>query len=236
MADDTLIRPISDQSERRWTVTLDGLPVQHVTLLKIEHPRFGTLAYGVTPTGYDGWSFHEVGGGGAVVVPFVILDGDVYVAVVKQVRHNQGGPVWNVPRGFIEPGENHANAARRELVEETGYQRGPMNLEALEGDPANPNSAFFETSNPEEGVKFFALEAPAADVQHAGEEIVFQSRALSPDTAPRYAEMIAEARFIHWTSAARLGDMFTVAAVSRLLAHLHDAGRVTVSVGARHGQ
>lgn len=43
------------------------------------------------------------------------------VALVRQYRHGLGDVSWELPAGALEPGEAPLAAARRELLEETGY-------------------------------------------------------------------------------------------------------------------
>jgi ADP-ribose pyrophosphatase len=44
------------------------------------------------------------------------------VVLVRQYRHATGRAVWEVPAGKIDPGEDPAASAARELEEETGYR------------------------------------------------------------------------------------------------------------------
>jgi len=44
------------------------------------------------------------------------------VVLVRQYRHSTGRAVWEVPAGKIDPGEDPAACAKRELEEETGYR------------------------------------------------------------------------------------------------------------------
>lgn len=56
--------------------------------------------------------------GGAVVVP--LLD-DGKVMMVQQLRYPFGKHILELPAGKLSPGEDPAEAARRELEEETGW-------------------------------------------------------------------------------------------------------------------
>ena len=50
----------------------------------------------------------------ATKVPRVLLD--------RQYRHAANDYLWELPAGRIDPGENELQAAKRELIEETGYR------------------------------------------------------------------------------------------------------------------
>jgi ADP-ribose pyrophosphatase len=56
---------------------------------------------------------------GSVVVMPVLPGGRV--VLIRQYRHATGGYLWEVVAGRIERGESPRAAARRELLEETGY-------------------------------------------------------------------------------------------------------------------
>ncbi len=57
---------------------------------------------------------------GSVVLLPVLPDGRI--VLVRQYRHATGGHLWELVAGRIEPGESPIAAARRELIEETGYR------------------------------------------------------------------------------------------------------------------
>ncbi len=49
-----------------------------------------------------------------------LTDGDELV-LIEQWRQGVLGTTWEIPGGMVDPGEDAARAARRELLEETGY-------------------------------------------------------------------------------------------------------------------
>jgi ADP-ribose pyrophosphatase len=57
---------------------------------------------------------------GSVVVLPVFKDGSVLL--IRQYRHSVGEFLWELVAGRKEPNESPAAAARRELIEETGYR------------------------------------------------------------------------------------------------------------------
>jgi ADP-ribose pyrophosphatase len=44
------------------------------------------------------------------------------VLLERQYRHAAGGYTWELPAGSMDPGESELTAAKRELLEETGYR------------------------------------------------------------------------------------------------------------------
>jgi ADP-ribose pyrophosphatase len=56
---------------------------------------------------------------GSVVVLPIFKDGRILL--IRQYRHSVGEFLWELVAGRKEPGETPLNAARRELIEETGY-------------------------------------------------------------------------------------------------------------------
>lgn len=204
------------QEKRGWQLFLNELLVSVVESLRLVHTRFGTLEYGLTKGGWDGWTFHELGGGGSVIVPYANINGQLFVGLVWQNRPNQGGNVWNVPRGFLAFGENHFGSAVQELEQEVGYRS--MELRLLEGKPMNPNSAFFVTEG-DEGVRAYALEIREDELVNNGADgWAFNPQILKPIS--KSAELIFGCRFFPWEQATEVGDMFTLAAIARLRASI----------------
>ena len=52
------------------------------------------------------------------VIPLTAVDD---VVMIHQFRHGTGEITLEIPGGMVDPGEDPAEAARRELLEETGY-------------------------------------------------------------------------------------------------------------------
>ncbi len=85
-----------------------------------------------------------------LVHPFYRLDADAWVNVVpltpagelvmvRQYRHGSASFTLEIPGGVVDPGEQPAEAAARELLEETGYRAAHVRPI---GD-VNPNPALF---------------------------------------------------------------------------------------------
>lgn len=58
-------------------------------------------------------------GGSAVMMP---VDKKKRILLVRQYRLPAQQYLWELPAGRLDPGETPLNAARRELIEETGYR------------------------------------------------------------------------------------------------------------------
>ena len=77
---------------------------------------------GVTERDWE--AVERVGCDGIVgIVPFTD-DGEV--VMIRQFRPPLNGHVIELPAGLCDPGEKQENAARRELIEETGYSAGQL--------------------------------------------------------------------------------------------------------------
>jgi 8-oxo-dGTP pyrophosphatase MutT (NUDIX family) len=70
------------------------------------------------------------------VVP-VTADGQI--VMVRQYRHGLGHATLEIPGGLVDPGESPADTAARELLEETGYRAGRIELLGT----VSPNPALF---------------------------------------------------------------------------------------------
>ncbi len=73
-------------------------------------------------------------------VNMVALDGTGHSVMVRQYRFGTGVTTLETPGGMVDPGEDSLTAARRELLEETGYSGGRWRyLGAVEPNPAIHN-------------------------------------------------------------------------------------------------
>ncbi len=219
------ILPSKTGSVWGWELYINGQKqdmsqVQHVAVKS----KFGTVNFGTeTASGYNMFSYREVGLGGSVTIPFVLLnkDGkiveqisqatDILVGVVEQNRPKQGGEVQNCPRGFLaSEDETHQAAADRELHQETGFKG---NTFELPGRPMNCNSALVETDK-DGGVRFFAIQMSGKNLTMVdGKLEIPETQESIPE---KTAEMIGKCQFISIWEAIQLGDGFTNVAAARL--------------------
>jgi len=64
--------------------------------------------------------------GGVVITPLLGDSGSRKLVLVRQYREPAGRPLWELPAGTRERGEPSRSCARRELIEETGYEPGRL--------------------------------------------------------------------------------------------------------------
>jgi 8-oxo-dGTP pyrophosphatase MutT (NUDIX family) len=122
-----------DETPPAWrhleTESLQDCKVFSVSRTLAESPHTG-----------DRHPFYRIDAGDWVNVVPVTPEGEI--VMVRQFRHGSRRVTLEVPGGMVDPGETPAEAAARELLEETGYR----------GDPArplgvvNPNPALFGNS------------------------------------------------------------------------------------------
>lgn len=221
-----LVRALTpeEQKNRGWKVFVNGKEQAGAAIVEIRNEQLGISArYGMRPEGYDGIVIGQPGGGGSVIVPWVNVVGWMpYVGVLLQERVLQGGLVLNLPRGMIDPGETHLQAAGRELQEELADAgvdaRMLTEIRELEAEPGNPDSAYHDTSKPEDGIHFFEVEVNPhlLESDGTGGYKFKDERVVSASTM---GEKILQCRFIRWDEAARLSDLLTRSGVALLVAH-----------------
>ncbi len=222
------IYPIPKGMERVWQVFIDGQKVDHYSHLAAKS-QYGLMNIGLSLDKGQYVTLQEADSSGAVIIPFVIIQNEklvylnklnkknnylVYAGLIRQWRLRQGGWVWNVPRGYANLGENSKKTAARELMEETGLA-GKLFL--LPGQPLNPNSTYFETGH-NGGVIIYAINLgpDLADWQNNKVTLRHRPRPTGID------ETIKACRFFPLARLSQLGDMFSVAAESRLRYYLEN--------------
>jgi ADP-ribose diphosphatase len=72
-------------------------------------------------------------------VNIVAVTSNDELVMVRQYRHGEGRVTLEIPGGLVDPGESAANAAARELLEETGYRAAAVERLGV----VNPNPALF---------------------------------------------------------------------------------------------
>jgi ADP-ribose pyrophosphatase len=102
--------------------------------------------------------------------------------LVRSYRHALGITIWDMPRGFIDPGENAAEAALRELTEETGLRCAPANLIPLGVYTPEPGTMAVRAA-------LFAATRCEGSARQAGDELGLESVHLI--ARAKMAELIA---------------------------------------------
>ena len=93
--------------------------------------------------------------GAVVILP--IWD-EERVVMIRNERHAAGETLWELPAGTREPGESGIETAKRELIEETGYEAGAI----------EPLAEFFTSP----GILSELMHAfVATDLTHVGQQL-----------------------------------------------------------------
>jgi len=225
-----ILEQVPDISKAGWKLdSIDSEGNQsplEVSALKAVQTRMGVeVSYGQGPDGYDQWAIKEPSGGGSVIIPYLWINGELYVGANRQKRSLTGGFVTEVSRGFSLPHETHEETAKREFQEETGVVR-PLaeRVEPLPGKPINVNSAYFQ-ANPRkgEGVKLFGVKVEPNEVElrRKSEDPRLRVYKFTPELQGEIKELNEKIkpegiRFFHSSLLSGTSDGFTLQAIGRL--------------------
>jgi len=102
-------------------------PETTVTTERVYTGKVVTLRKDTVRTGNGGTAIREIVEHAPVVV-MVPVTADGEILLIRQFRKPVERVLFEVPAGLIEPGESIETAARREMVEETGYEPATMEL------------------------------------------------------------------------------------------------------------
>lgn len=179
---------------RPWTL-LDTEEVQDCTIFRVHRDRVRS------PRSGDVHPFWRIEAAHWCNVVPVTEDGQV--VFVRQWRHGARIETLEIPGGIVDPGEAPAEAAARELLEETGYGGGTLvPIGAL-----NPNPALFDNRVHTFWARDVRAIAPIAN--HGEEETTVELVPLA-DLDRRVAAGEVEHALViaalHWFHLARAGS------------------------------
>lgn len=223
----TPIVAIDSSANNEWAVevdTGDGLETIEgvISARLLNTKRDMDFVLGQSPDGNFA-SVRRRGGGGAIDILHTIDPmGNLWVGGVMQRRHNIADePIFNLMRGYKDPGEDMLSAAAREAVEESGRE-DLFHLFPLEGEVVNIDSAMNDSIHGG-GVQFFRMEVPfGALTQREGDTVGFNQTALTED---QRKEGIYKVIFIRGdlSTISRLADGFTLIGFLKLLSYLEES-------------
>lgn len=174
-----------------WRVLLNGDEVADVKSLAAINDQMGIgFLYGGSMTGAGYNQGHLYNRGGAVVAIIVKKAGEVFVAVMEQMRLLQSTkPVLEFPRGQSRLGEQGNETALRELREETGIERESIAQVTFLGS-GNPDNALILGQT----VQFFAVEIFETDVDW--ELMQVREDTFRPEVKSRLVEGIKSSKIV----------------------------------------
>jgi ADP-ribose pyrophosphatase len=89
-----------------------------------------TRTYRMPDGSVSEWDVHDPSFATVAVLALTGDDADPDVVLVRQFRPGPGEVLWELPGGIVDEGEDLAEAAARELLEETGYRASTVEVVA----------------------------------------------------------------------------------------------------------
>lgn len=108
-------------SIKPWRVLESSRPFKHLRIDRCELPNGKIIEKMIME--YGTWA------------TIVAITKDQQAILIKQYRHGVGRVIWEFPGGVVDPGETPMQAAKRELLEESGYGGGTW----VESGVVSPN-------------------------------------------------------------------------------------------------
>lgn len=217
---DFKITSIPDDTQTDWKVYINGnsepLRVRSITI----RSKFGEVAYGMRPEGYDSVVFFHPEGQDVICLPYCLTpDGDLLIGLIKELRLNiSDKPAYNAIGGQREPGETKEKAVIRETQEEAGVEANDARI--LQGMPSVQDRLLFSDDiDGGQGTATFAVEIPFNSLKPAGTDDDGDTYYVHKDDLPEDRE--ADIHFLAWRSAIwQTPDAVTRAGIAQLLAEV----------------
>lgn len=212
----------AQDTKRDWTVYIDGKVTPIKNRLSIESKEFGRFEYAMSSLGHDAIVYTYAGKGGVVIVPYCIIDGELFVGFVEQLRPNQADAygntkVLNLPQGYVDPGEQFITASERESDEELELNWKSNNLKFKRlCRPLNQDDGLVATiPSGKVGIEIFSLKIHRDLLKQYRKNVYvlatqINNKKLSPS---QLHENILGAYFYHWTKVFDITDMFSLCGV-----------------------
>lgn len=123
-----------------WIVT--ERPVDLPALATDRHTRL-SVAHVTLP---DGSAFEQAVLRASPAAMCVLVDAEMRVLLARRHRFVPGTSMWEVPGGYLDDGEDPADCAIREAIEETGWRPAQTEhlctFEPMAGNAAAPNHVY----------------------------------------------------------------------------------------------